>query len=60
MLEVLPSTSNFRFNPPPHISSTTYAASNPGPATYVFQCVLIVENNAVITEVEEEVDVCNY
>jgi len=56
--DVLPTTSNFRRDPPPHISSTAYAASDPDPATYVFQCVPIVENNAVITEIEEEVDVC--
>jgi len=40
------------------MSSTTYAASDPNPATYVFQCVPIVENNTVITEVEDEADVC--
>jgi len=56
--DVLPTTSNFRCDPPPHISSTAYAASDPNPATYVFQCVPIAENNAVIMEVEEEADVC--
>jgi len=56
--DALPTTSNFRCDPLPHISSTTYTATDPDPATYVFQCVPIVENNMVITDIEEEVDVC--
>ncbi|KIM49979.1 hypothetical protein SCLCIDRAFT_34838 [Scleroderma citrinum Foug A] len=58
MSDVLPTPSTFRHDPLPHISSTTYAANDPDSATYIFQCMPIVENNAVIMEVEEEADVC--
>ena len=58
MSDVSPSPSTFRHDPLPHISSTTYAANDPDSATYIFQCMPIVENNTVIMEVEEEVDIC--
>ena len=50
--------STFRHDPPPHISSTTYAVNDPDSATYIFQCMPIVENNAVIMEMDEEADIC--
>ncbi|KIM52198.1 hypothetical protein SCLCIDRAFT_32849 [Scleroderma citrinum Foug A] len=56
--DVLLSPSTFKHDPPPHISLTTYAVNNPDSATYIFQCMPVVENNTVIMEVEEEVDIC--
>ena len=53
----MPSTSEFRRDPPPHIASTTYGTAEPDVASFVFQCVPIAENNAVIIEADEDVEV---
>ncbi|KAL4079736.1 hypothetical protein J3A83DRAFT_4185699 [Scleroderma citrinum] len=40
------------------IMALAYFKHDPDLATYLFQCIPIAKNNALITEIEEEVDVC--
>jgi len=51
------STSEFRHDPPPHIASTTYSTAEPDLASFIFQCVPITENNAVIIDADEDMEV---
>ena len=52
-----PSTSEFRRDSPPHMTSTTYSAAESDMASFVLQCVPIAENNAVIIDADEDVEV---
>ena len=54
----VPSTSELRHDPPPHMASTsTYSATEPDSTSFVFQCVPIAKNNArrkILTKRREE------
>ena len=42
---------------PPHLASTTYGAVEPDSASFIIQCLPLVENNAIIIEADEDAEV---
>ena len=53
----VPNTSKFSHDPPAHTTFTTYSIAEPDLASFVFQCVLITKNNAVIIDADKDVEV---